>query len=255
MLLRRFSQHLKDQNWFAVGLDVCVVVVGIVIGFQVTEWKDEQNKKAQALAHLQLVVDELNRHVAHYDRRKSVVETRLNQIQTLKKGLQDPDSVRHNPSEFMISTYISRYRSYTPLSRAVYDGLEISGDIMQLPSKSAISKIRDYYYSIVSAELVVHGTFEPWKEFNYAMAGYLSVEQVDLITDADNNNRALADLNVEQVVSLAQRLANDDEVMRWLPELESFTAGIAFFDASLQMKAQETLKELEAFIPEKDAGN
>ena len=29
MLLRRFSKHVSDQNWFAVGLDVIVVVVGI----------------------------------------------------------------------------------------------------------------------------------------------------------------------------------------------------------------------------------
>ncbi len=32
MLLRRFSKHCSDQNWFAVGLDVVVVVLGIFLG-------------------------------------------------------------------------------------------------------------------------------------------------------------------------------------------------------------------------------
>ena len=40
MILRRFIQHIKEQNWFAVGLDVCVVIVGIFLGMQVTEWSE-----------------------------------------------------------------------------------------------------------------------------------------------------------------------------------------------------------------------
>jgi len=31
-------QHVKEQNWFAVGLDVIVVIVGIFLGLQVQEW-------------------------------------------------------------------------------------------------------------------------------------------------------------------------------------------------------------------------
>ena len=40
MILRRFTQHIKEQNGFAVGLDIIVVVVGIFLGMQVTEWND-----------------------------------------------------------------------------------------------------------------------------------------------------------------------------------------------------------------------
>lgn len=34
MILRRFAEHVKGHNWFAVGLDLIVVVVGIYIGLQ-----------------------------------------------------------------------------------------------------------------------------------------------------------------------------------------------------------------------------
>ena len=46
MLLRRFMHHVKDQNWFAVGLDVVVVIVGIFLGMQVTEWNDARKVKS-----------------------------------------------------------------------------------------------------------------------------------------------------------------------------------------------------------------
>ena len=35
MLLRRLKEHLKEQNWFAVTLDLVVVVVGIFLAFRV----------------------------------------------------------------------------------------------------------------------------------------------------------------------------------------------------------------------------
>jgi hypothetical protein len=42
MILRRLSQHIKDQNWFAVALDFFIVVIGILIAFQITNWSTAQ---------------------------------------------------------------------------------------------------------------------------------------------------------------------------------------------------------------------
>jgi len=43
MLLRSITKHVKDQNWFAVGLDFFIVVVGVFIGMQVANWNDVQS--------------------------------------------------------------------------------------------------------------------------------------------------------------------------------------------------------------------
>ena len=40
MLLRRISKHIREQNWFAVGLDFFIVVAGILIAFQITNWNE-----------------------------------------------------------------------------------------------------------------------------------------------------------------------------------------------------------------------
>lgn len=40
MILRRITEHVKDQNWFAVGLDFFIVVVGVFIGIQVSNWNN-----------------------------------------------------------------------------------------------------------------------------------------------------------------------------------------------------------------------
>ena len=44
MILRRLTRHVRDQNWFAVGLDLLIVVVGVFIGLQVQQWADGQKQ-------------------------------------------------------------------------------------------------------------------------------------------------------------------------------------------------------------------
>lgn len=49
MLLRRVMQHVRDENWFAVGIDFVIVVVGVFIGIQVANcneaWRDRQSEQ------------------------------------------------------------------------------------------------------------------------------------------------------------------------------------------------------------------
>ena len=42
MILRSVTRHVRDQNWFAVGLDFMIVIVGVFIGIQVANWNDER---------------------------------------------------------------------------------------------------------------------------------------------------------------------------------------------------------------------
>lgn len=50
MILRRVKKHAKDQNWFAVGIDFMIVVVGVFIGLQVANW-NEARQERQREAH------------------------------------------------------------------------------------------------------------------------------------------------------------------------------------------------------------
>lgn len=42
MLLRRITKHVREQNWFAVFIDFIIVVVGVFIGIQVSNWNEER---------------------------------------------------------------------------------------------------------------------------------------------------------------------------------------------------------------------
>ena len=66
MLLRRFIEHVKDQNWSAVGLDFVIVVLGVFIGIQVSNWNDVRRDSALARNYLErLTVDAAKRSARH----------------------------------------------------------------------------------------------------------------------------------------------------------------------------------------------
>ena len=59
MLLRRVMKHVRDQNWFAVGIDFLIVVTGVFIGIQVANWNAERQLAARERAYLAQLRDEI----------------------------------------------------------------------------------------------------------------------------------------------------------------------------------------------------
>ena len=49
LLFRRLGRHVSEHDWFAVGVDLGVLVVGIFLGLQVSNWSEDE--KAHQLAN------------------------------------------------------------------------------------------------------------------------------------------------------------------------------------------------------------
>jgi hypothetical protein len=50
MLLRRISEHIKAQDWFAVGIDFAIVVIGVYTAVAIESWAaDRAQAKRTAL--------------------------------------------------------------------------------------------------------------------------------------------------------------------------------------------------------------
>src|SRR5210317_312284 len=64
MLLRRITEHVREQNWFAVFLDFVVVVVGIFVALQVTEWNELRKERKDEARLLRQIVHEIDAIIA-----------------------------------------------------------------------------------------------------------------------------------------------------------------------------------------------
>ena len=59
MLLRSVTRHVRQQNWTAICIDLVIVVVGVFIGIQVSNWNDERVSRVSELIFVESVRDDI----------------------------------------------------------------------------------------------------------------------------------------------------------------------------------------------------
>lgn len=52
MILRRFSQALKEQNWAAIAIEFVLLVAGVFLGIQVANWNEERSERIAEIGYL-----------------------------------------------------------------------------------------------------------------------------------------------------------------------------------------------------------
>lgn len=67
MLLRRVIEHLRKQEWTAIAIDFVIVVVGVFVGLQVSNWNEARANRGIVDRHLAEIVEDLDSHLALND--------------------------------------------------------------------------------------------------------------------------------------------------------------------------------------------
>ena len=90
MLLRRITTHVRAQNWFAVGLDFIIVVLGVAIAMMAQEWlSDRQRQEDMRLAEAAIERDLLVNYF-HAKERAALSACRIEAIQNVSEKLLEP---------------------------------------------------------------------------------------------------------------------------------------------------------------------
>ena len=66
MILRRVIQHVKKQEWTAIAIDLVIVVLGVVIGIQVSNWNAARADRERAHGYLERIRDDLDADIVGY---------------------------------------------------------------------------------------------------------------------------------------------------------------------------------------------
>ncbi|KPP82571.1 MAG: hypothetical protein HLUCCA04_00505 [Oceanicaulis sp. HLUCCA04] len=133
MILRRLTKHVKDQNWFAVGLDFLIVVLGVFIGLQVQQWAGERERRATESAYTARLHEEvvelqaLRRPIIDYRKRWSAG------LETLTAGLYG-ETDRAITSEECLSV---------ALASVVTNPTDDLATLIELQESGGLSRIRD----------------------------------------------------------------------------------------------------------------
>ncbi|MEQ9315077.1 MAG: hypothetical protein RLN72_04440 [Henriciella sp.] len=96
MILRRLTKHAKDQNWFAVGLDFIIVVIGVFVGLQVSNLNEARQDRALEKTYLAGIASDLENDIDEIDEIARIAGVRLSALGLLLESAETrplPDAV------------------------------------------------------------------------------------------------------------------------------------------------------------------
>ena len=142
MLLRRITKHVKDQNWFAVGIDFVIVVVGVFIGLQVANWNEARGFAARETGYLEKLRDEIAFNNAQTLERVKIMRRVMAAGHTAHNFLSSDKPCEDDCWRVTVDMFHATQVLYGPASFSVYDQMQR----LDLPKSDSIKKsIADYY--------------------------------------------------------------------------------------------------------------
>ena len=119
MVIRRIREHVATHNWFAVAVDLLIVVLGVFIGLQVNNWNQARLERAAAADYRRQIIDDLKSNEADIAGRKAYYEAVRRHALAALAAIEEPS--RPRGEAFLIAAYQASQVWLRPLTRTGYD--------------------------------------------------------------------------------------------------------------------------------------
>ena len=153
MVIRRVREHVAAHNWFAVTVDVLIVVLGVFIGTQVSNWNSERLEDRRADQLRTRLINELDFNARQYALQSDYYR------QAKAYGLQalsDLDGTKALPDqEFVIAAYQLTQTDTTKPKTGVFDELAARGLTDRLGDAETQNVASDFYLSAEVTQRVI----------------------------------------------------------------------------------------------------
>ena len=141
-VLGRLGHAVREQNWFAVVLEVLVVIVGVVVGFQVTGWGQARADRAKERGYLVQLDSDLRETLRRSDEAEAEAAPILRAAGLLVRAYRMPEPPpRDSLRQWMLSSH--RAVSVEPVV-ATAEALIATGDLALIRDDSLRRAIPGY---------------------------------------------------------------------------------------------------------------
>ncbi|WP_412067269.1 hypothetical protein [Rubrivirga sp. IMCC43871] len=153
MILRRITAHVQEQNWTAIAIDFVIVVVGVFIGIQVSNWNAERVERAREVSYLialtedfGAIIAELESDIARYE---SIANAMTLLLEQSRRAAPDTTLAALNEAAALLVRMEG-----TPIVSDTYANLTGSGDLALLRSQAVKNAMSSFFGKAEVVQLV-----------------------------------------------------------------------------------------------------
>jgi hypothetical protein len=152
MVVRRIREHVATHNWFAVTVDLVIVIAGVFLGTQVNNWNESRIEARQAENYRRRLLQELD-----FNRRQYVAQVAYFEsvMRYGERAVAEMDDLSVDPRGFVIDAFQLTQVDQAPGKSYIYQEMVSGGFVSGLGDERMQNLASDYYLNVSLANGLV----------------------------------------------------------------------------------------------------
>jgi hypothetical protein len=248
MILRRLVDNLRQQNWTAITIELVVLVLGVFIGIQASNWNEERETDRRAAVFTERLKDDLRAEAWGYAMQVTYYGDVLANSRRAADALTDKSVL--DDEALLISAYRATQFNGTRRRRATYDELLSTGEIGLIRDRALRDLALDVYTEATLDEVVQEGRDSEYRNafrrlMPHAVQQVLATQcgdQLSIVGDYDSIEAVLdypcqTGLPADVIADCAVRLRGDPTLVPLLQlhiaDIQTSLATLSGYNAEL----------------------
>jgi hypothetical protein len=243
------SKNLKTQNWTAVAIDFIIVVLGVFIAIQMSNWNDVRLSKIQGASLTERLRNDLRFERSQY-------QILIDYYQGVRKSAMYAaavlsDEAKVTDEKFLIAAYRATQYTTFPHARATYDELKSTGTIALIEdwrlriiaiglfdnfTEASITDLRRSDYRDSFQEIVPN---DIQRALNRACGDRNEFDADGVLTSRDISYECMLDLPSESISDAASALRTQPDLIGLLRRhIANIESSLSTFEATAELITQ-----------------
>ena len=221
MISQRFLNHLKQQHWTGVFIELVIVVLGVFLGLQAQDWNQARQDRIRELSYLTRIAAELDTSISSIKHAIDTEKQRQAYGELLIRSVKDVDLVKANPGRF-IAALMQAGWTYSPaIGDATFQEMKSAGDLGLVGNAGLRSEIVSFYSFVNEGEQWNYSRQLDQTEYTKRGAGILTLGERQAVMNAFENsvdNAGVPKVSVDEALEARKRMLARPAFIDWLPQ-------------------------------------
>jgi hypothetical protein len=157
IILRNLAHSIRRQDWFAVVIEFLIVVAGIFVGLQVTDWNERRHLRERELIYLQRMAEDVASMGAEFQQILDYGRGRSAGAMRAFRALERCDAALATPDDFRIAFAGYQVQPTPTIIMRTYEEMVSSGALASMTDRQLSSEIAGLFGALTNYKAFVHG--------------------------------------------------------------------------------------------------
>lgn len=247
-MLTNLRKNFAEANYGMLGLEIIVVIIGILIAIQIDRWAEDRREREQEHNYLLRLKADLQVEIRSMDQAIQFAESRIAAVLLLEEIIENPAMVREQPDAVPAAMETATWMSFPQINAFVYSELQSSGNLALIRSEPLRRELANHYasirhYSRFGFERVME------HQFDRLTAGILSTAELLKIEEETWNNSP-NNISIERAIEITQELAGRQDAIDLLPSVAQHNVFTQKVIKSARSRALKIIEQIDSLIEE-----